>query len=150
VKVIFLEDVRGVGKKGQLLDVSDGHARNYLLPKKLAVEATKSNLNELAAKERAAETKNKRELEKALKIAESFKDKVLVISVKSGEKGKLYGSVTNKEIAAAILEQIGVNIDKKKITLSETIKSTGEKQAFVKVHSEVTVEITIDVRGVES
>jgi large subunit ribosomal protein L9 len=150
MKVILLEDIKGVGKKGQLLNASDGHARNYLLPKKLAVEATKANMNELEAKEKSLASKNRRDFEKAQKLSDRLKEKAVVISVKAGDTGKLYGSVTSREIAAALSEQTGIVIDKKKIVLPDTIKSTGEKQVSVKLHADVVAEITVDVKGIST
>ncbi len=145
MKVILLEDIKGFGKKGQILDASDGHARNYLFPKKLAVEANKANLNELEQKKKSVEAKLQRELDAAKEFGAKLKDSKITIPVKAGENGKLFGSVTNAEIAEAIRQQLGVSVDKKKISLPEQIKSVGEKKADIKLHTQVNVTITIDV-----
>ena len=116
MKLILLEDVKSVGKKGDIVNKNDGYALNYLIPKKLAVEATKANMNDLELKKKAEEKRKKEELEEAKKIAEQLNDKVVKVSVKAGENGKVFGSVTNKEIADALAKQTGMDIDKKKIS----------------------------------
>lgn len=145
MKVILLQDIKGVGKKGQLLDASDGHAKNYLIPRKMAIEASKANLNELEQKKKSEENKRQHELEKAQALAASLQESAIRVSVKTGENGKLFGSVTSKEIASALLSQAGINLDRKKINLSEPIKSTGEKQVEIKLHPQVTAKVTVQV-----
>ena len=122
MKLILLEDVKSVGKKGDIVNKNDGYALNYLIPKKLAVEATKANMNDLELKKKAEEKRKKEELEEAKKIAEQLNDKVVKVSVKAGENGKVFGSVTNKEIADALAKQTGMDIDKKKISFDAPIK----------------------------
>ena len=131
MKLILLEDVKGVGKKGDIVNKNDGYAINYLIPKKLAVEATKSNINDLELKKKADERRKKEEYEEAKALGDKIKDKVVKVSVKAGENGKVFGSVTNKEIAAALLSQTGIDIDKKK----------------VKLHPQVTVEMAVEIAG---
>lgn len=145
MKVILLEDIKGVGKKGQLLNASDGHARNYLIPKKLAVEATKGNLNELEKKEKSELAKKQKEKEEAIELGKELEKTPIKIHVKIGENGKLFGSVTNKEIAQALEEQTGIKIDKKKIILEETIKNIGTKTVEIKLHPSVTSKLTINI-----
>ncbi|MEA4971867.1 MAG: 50S ribosomal protein L9 [Candidatus Metalachnospira sp.] len=147
MKLILLEDVKGVGKKGDLINKNDGYALNFLIPKKLAVEATKANINELELKKRAEEKKKKEELDEASKIGEELKEKIVKVSVKAGENGRVFGSVTNKEIAAALAAQTGMDIDKKKITFDEPIKMVGRRTVKVKLHPQVTVDLTIEIAG---
>jgi len=147
MKVILLQDVKGTGKKGEIINASDGHARNYLLPRKMAVEANKTNMAQLEQQQKAVERKRQQELLKAQELAKELSEKKIVIGVKVGENGKLFGSVTNKEIAIAFLEQEGIEIDKKKIILDEPIKSAGEKAVEIKLHSQVTATVTIIVKA---
>ena len=145
MKVILLEDVKGVGKKGQIINASDGHARNFLFPKKMAVEATKDEIAKLDAKNKSAEHKKQVEIENALNLKKELENKVIKIEVKKGESGKLFGSVTNKEISDALSAQEGLNIDKKKIVVTEPIKSVGQKQVDVKLYAEITAKITVEI-----
>ncbi len=145
MKVILLQDVKGTGKKGDLIEAADGHARNYLIPKKLGIEATKANMTELEQKHKSEERKRVAELEAARALGDSLKDKVIKVHVKAGENGRMFGSVTNKEIAAAISSQTGIEIDRKRIVLADAIKATGEKQIEIKLHTDVTVKVTVDV-----
>ncbi len=147
MKLILLEDVKGVGKKGDIVNKNDGYAINYLIPKKLAVEATKSNINDLELKKKADERRKKEEYEEAKALGDKIKDKVVKVSVKAGENGKVFGSVTNKEIAAALLSQTGIDIDKKKITFDDPIKMVGRRTVKVKLHPQVTVEMAVEIAG---
>ena len=147
MKLILLEDVKGVGKKGDVLNKNDGYALNFLIPKKLAVEATKSNINDLELKKKADERRKKEEYEEAKELGEKLKDKIVKVSVKAGENGKVFGSVTNKEISAALLQQTGIDIDKKKITFNDPIKMVGRRTVKVKLHPKVTVELTVEIAG---
>lgn len=147
MKLILLEDVKGVGKKGDVVNKNDGYALNFLIPKKLAVEATKSNINDLELKKKADERRKKEEYEEAKELGEKLKDKIVKVSVKAGENGKVFGSVTNKEISAALLQQTGIDIDKKKITLNDPIKMVGRRTVKVKLHPKVTVELTVEIAG---
>jgi len=145
MQVILLQDIKNVGKKGQLLEAADGYARNYLIPRKMAVEATKGNVNELEAKNKALVAKAEKELENAREFAKNLEGKKINIKVKMGENGKLFGSVTNKEVAIALSEQFGISIDKKKIVLNEPIKMVGEKDVEIKIMQEVSAKIIVNV-----
>ncbi len=147
MKLILLEDVKGVGKKGDLVNKNDGYALNFLIPKKLAVEATNANINELQFKKKAEEKKKKEELDEATRIGEELKEKIVKVKVKAGENGKVFGSVTNKEIAAALAAQTGMEIDKKKITFDDPLKMVGRRIVKVKLHPQVTVELTVEISG---
>ncbi len=143
MKVILLEDVKGTGKKGQIVNASDGYANNFLLPKKLAVAATNDNLNSIKLQKKAEEKRKAEELAAAKELAEKLGKKDIKISVKTGDNGKLFGSVTNKEIAAAIEQQTGLVIDKKKIVLNDQIKMVGTRHVNIKLHPEVTAEVKV-------
>ena len=143
MKVILLEDVKGTGKKGQIVNASDGYANNFLFPKKLAVAATNDNLNSIKLQKKAEDKRKAEELAAAKELAEKLTNKDIKISVKTGDNGKLFGSVTNKEIAAAIEQQTGLVIDKKKIVLNDQIKMVGEKTVAVKLHPQVTAELKV-------
>lgn len=145
MKVILLKDVKGQGKQGDVVKVSDGYARNYLFPNNLAVEATKSNLNELKTRKAADDKRRQTELDKARKQAEAISNLEVVVTAISGESGKLFGSVTNKEIADVLKEKHGIDIDRKKIVLSEPIRSLGSYQLEVKVYPEVTARLKVRV-----
>ena len=145
MKVILLEDVKGTGKKGQIIDASDGHARNFLLPRKLAAEATKANLAQLEAKQKNDEHKLQKEKDAARQLAERLKEFNLSIPVRVGENGKLFGSVSNKEIAEALQSQAGIAVDKKKIVLGEPVKALGHYMVNLKLSAQVTAQISFDV-----
>ncbi|HIW26197.1 MAG TPA: 50S ribosomal protein L9 [Firmicutes bacterium] len=147
MKLILLEDVKGVGKKGDIVNKNDGYAINFLIPKKLAVEATNANLNDLELKKKSEAKRKKEELEEAQKLGAELNDKVVKVKVKAGENGKVFGSVTNKEIASALLEQTGIDIDKKKISFDDPIKMVGRRIVKVKLHPQVTVELTVEIAG---
>lgn len=145
MKVILLTDVKGIGKKGEIVNASDGHARNYLIPKKLAVQADKQNLNELSAK-KSSET-HRRELEKqeAIRIKEKIEKEVLILKVKAGENGKTFGSITSKEISENIEKEFKENIDKKKVIMQEPIKTIGGYVVDLKLFEGVICKLTISV-----
>ena len=142
MKMILLQDVKSVGKKGDLINASEGYAKNFLLPRKLAVEATKSNLNDYELKQKA---EAKRKLEKAQATAKELEDKVVTIKVKTGGNGKLFGSVTNKEVAEEIVKQTKLDIDKKKVSIGDPIKMLGERTAVIKLHPKVTAEVKVKI-----
>lgn len=145
MKIILLEDVKSLGKKDEIVDVSDGYARNYVLPKKLGVEATSKNLNDLKLK-KAHEDKVAAEiLAQAKALADKMKDESITLSIKVGEGGKTFGSVSSKEIAEAIKSQLGHNIEKKKIVLKEPIKSLGTHIVDIKLHTKVTAQMSVKV-----
>lgn len=122
MKVILLDNIKGVGKKDEIINASDGYARNYLFPKKLAIEATKENLGKLESKNEANKFKKQNEKNDAIEVANKLKELVLTIKVKAGENGKIFGGVTSKEISENLKEQYKIEIDKKKIEVKETIK----------------------------
>lgn len=145
MKIILLEDVKSLGKKDEIVDVSDGYARNYVLPKKLGVEATSKNLNDLKLK-KAHEDKVAAEiLAQAKELADKMKDESITLSIKVGEGGKTFGSVSSKEIAEAMKSQLGHNIEKKKIVLKEPIKSLGTHIVDIKLHTKVTAQMSVKV-----
>ena len=133
MKVIFQQDVRGQGKKGEMKDVSEGYARNYLIPRKLAVEATRDNLNAMAQKEKAKRAQELREREAAGENARRLRDVVVTIRARAGANGKLFGSVTNQEIADALAEQHGIVIEKNRFIQSEPIKTYGNYEVKCKL-----------------
>ena len=145
MKVILLEDVKSVGQKGELVNTSDGYAKNFLFPKKLAVEATKSNLNDFELKQKAEAKRKKEEFEQAQAMAKELENKIVTVKVKTGENGKLFGSVTNKEVAEEIVKQTGLEIDKKKVSIGDPIKMVGERTAVIKLHPKVSAEIAIKI-----
>lgn len=142
MKVIILSDVKNVGKKGEVINVSDGYYRNFLAPKKLAEEATESTLHILNKKNENERRKKLAEIEDAQKIAESLKGKEIKVSVKSGDNGKLFGSITNKDIAELIKVQYSMEIDKKKISM-DPIKSTGLFDIEVKLYADVSTKMKV-------
>ena len=147
MKVILIEDVKGTGKKGQMIEASDGHARNFLIPRKLAVEATKANIAGLENQQKRAEQKHELEVAAAQKIADQIKDVKLTLKVKVGKDGKMFGSIANKELADALQVQQKIAVDKKKIVLSAPVKATGAYTATVKLHPQVSVPLQFEVTG---
>ncbi|HHU49886.1 MAG: 50S ribosomal protein L9 [Caldicoprobacterales bacterium] len=145
MKVILLQDVKGHGKKGDVVNASDGYARNYLFPRKLAIEATDKNLRELRSRQAAESKRKQAELEEARKQAEALSSLEVVVKAKSGESGKLFGSITNKEIADTLKKQHNIDLDRKKIVLPEPIRSLGSFQLEVKVYPEVTAKLNVKV-----
>ena len=145
MKVILLEDVKSLGKKGDICDVSDGYARNFIIPKKKGVEATPDNLNNLKLKNANDAKVAKENLENAQALAAQLADKAVVIRVRVGEGGKLFGAIASKEIAAAVLDQTGLEVDKKKIVLADAIKVLGDHKVKVKLHKDVTASLLVKV-----
>ncbi len=145
MKVILLEDVKSLGKKGDIVDVSDGYARNFLLARKKGVEANNKNMNDLKLKKANDEKVAAQNLQDAKETAENLSDKVVVLKLKAGEGGKTFGSVSNKEIAEAAKEQFGLDIDKKKVVINEPIKSLGTYEVTVKLHQKVTGTLKVKV-----
>lgn len=143
--IILIEDVKSLGKKGDLVKVNDGYARNFILPKKLGMEATPKNLNELKLKKANEEKVLKEILEEAQAFAKDLEDKSVVLKIKAGEGGRTFGSVSTKEIAAAAKEQLGIEIDKKKMHLDVPIKSMGTFQVAIKLHPKVTGTLKVKV-----
>ena len=145
MKVILLQDIKGVGKKDEIINASDGYARNFLLPKKMAVEADKNNLNKLNVKKENEKQRKQNELENAKEIAEKMKTITLKIKAKSGENGKIFGGITSKEIAENLKEQYNINVDKKKISIQETIKILGNYFVEIKLHEGITAKLAISI-----
>ena len=145
MQVILTQDVKGQGKKGQMVKVSDGYARNYLLPKGLATEATKSNINVLKGKQESLAFKIKTETEEAQKIAEKMKEIVVKIKAKAGSNGKLFGSVTSKDVADALTAQHHIKLDKKKFVMSD-IKKLGVTEVQVKLYTGITGTLKVNVK----
>ena len=146
MKVILLEDVKSLGKKGEVVNVNDGYARNFVLPKKLGVEATGKNMNDLKLQKANEEKVAKEHLEAAQAFAKDMENDHVVVSIKAGECGRTFGSVSSKEIATAYKEQCGKEIDKKKILLPEPIKSFGVYEVSVKLHPKVTGTLKVKVQ----
>lgn len=144
MKVVLLADVKGHGKKGELCNVSDGYARNFLFPKKLAVEADSTALNELKGREEAKAHHKQEEINAAKATAEALNGKTVVIKAKAGTGGRLFGSVTSKEIAAEIKRSLGIEIDRKKMNVAD-IKSFGEFTAEIKLYQGITASLTVKV-----
>lgn len=145
MKVIFLQDVKGSGKKGEIKNVADGYARNMLFPKKFAVEATSSNLSELAGQKSSAQHKIDMEKQAANEIAAKINDKKVIIKAKAGNNTKLFGSVTSNHVSEALEKQFDVKIDKKKINLKTDIKNFGTYDAVIKLYTGITANITVEV-----
>jgi len=142
MKVILLKDIKSVGKKGDVINAADGYARNFLFPRKLAEEATDSNMHILNRKDENERKKKTSEIEQAQKLANSLKDKVVKMVMKAGENGKLFGAITTKDIAVAINEQCNLDIDKKKI-VTDTIKLLGTYDVEVKIYPEISTKIKV-------
>ena len=144
MKVILTQDVKGKGKKGQMIEVSDGYARNFMLPKKLAIEATPDAINTMKMNDKATQERIAREKAEALEISKKLRAMTLVVKAKGGGAGRLFGAVTNAEIASA-LEKQGVKLDKRKIVLNETIKSVGTYTATCKLGYEINAPLTVKI-----
>lgn len=145
MKVILLEDVKSLGKKGEIVNVSDGYARNMILPKKLGLEATSKNLNDLKLQNQHAEKVAQENLEVAKKFAEELKDKKVEVKMKSGEGGRTFGSISTKEISEAAKKQLNLELDKKKMLLKDPIKALGTYEVQIKLHPQVTGTFTVHV-----
>lgn len=146
MKVILLQDVKALGKKGQTVEVSDGYARNFILPKKLGIEANAKNINDLKLQKAHEEKVAKEQLEEAKGLAAKIEGLEVELSIKSGKDGRTFGSVSTKEIAQAFKEQHGIEIDKKKISLDEPIRTVGTSIVSIKLHREVTAKLNVRVR----
>ena len=146
MKVILLQDIKNVGKRDEVINANDGYARNYLFPKKLAIEATKENMTKLEAKQKVAQNQKLLEIEEAKKIAEKIKVITLDITVKAGENGKIFGGVTSKEIAEELEKQHKIAVDKKKINLKETVKTIGAFTVEIKLGDGVVGSLKINIK----
>ncbi len=145
MQVILLQDVKSLGKKDEIVTVSDGYARNMILPKKLGVEANAKNLNDLKLRNERAERIAEEQLEAARQLAEDLEGKTVELKIRAGEGGKTFGSVSTKEIAAAAKEQLGLDLDKKKMILSEPIKALGTYVIEIRLHPKVTGNLCVNV-----
>ena len=145
MEVVLLEDVKALGKKGQVVKVNEGYARNFILPKKLGVEATPKNLNDLKLQKANADKIAAEQLAAAKELGEKLGASSVTLSIKAGDNGKDFGSVSGKEIAKAIQDQLGLEIDKKKLVLPEPLKTFGNHEVPVKLHKDVTAKLTVKV-----
>ncbi len=144
MKVILLQDVKGKGKKGQLLEVSDGYARNFMLPKKLAIEATADAINTMRMNDKATQERIAREKAEALAVSKQLREMTVVVKAKGGGAGRLFGSVTNQEIADALSKQ-GIKLDKRKIVISDPIKNVGTYTVTCKLGYEISAPLTVKI-----
>lgn len=145
MKIILLQDEKKLGKKGDIIEASEGYARNYILPKKIGVEATPKNMNDLKLQKANSEKIAREQLEAAKALAVDLEDKIVVVKIKAGEGGKVFGSVSAKEIGSALKEQYNIEIDKKKLQLSESLKSFGSYEVPIKLHPQVTGKVIVKV-----
>lgn len=145
MQIVLLEDVKSLGKKGEIVKVNEGYARNFILPKKLGVEATAKNLNDLKLKKANEEKVAAQQLAEARELGTKLEKASVTLSIKAGENGKAFGSVSGKEISKAVQDQLGLEIDKKKLVLPEPLKTFGTHEVPVKLHRDVTVKLAVKV-----
>ncbi len=146
MKVILLQDVKGKGKKGQLLEVSDGYARNYMLPRKIAIEATADAVNTKNMNDKAAAEKQAKERAEAMELSRKLREMTLTVMAKGGGNGRLFGSVTNQEIADSLKSVAGITLDKRKIVISDPIKNVGTYTVTCKLGYEITAPLTVKIQ----
>lgn len=147
MKVILKEDVKALGKKGKVCEVSDGYARNFLIPKGMAIEATIGNIQDLAHKQKQEDLRKQKEKDEAVALKNKLESINVLLKVKVGDKGKLFGSVTNKEVADVLGQSYGIKLDKRKIEVKEPIKALGNYTVTAKLHPDVGAELKISVEG---
>jgi len=145
MKVILLQDVKGKGKKGQMIEVSDGYARNFMLPKKLAIEATADAINTMRMNDKATQERIAREKAEALALSKQLREMTLVVTCKGGGNGRLFGSVTSQEIADALKAKSGITLDKRKLVISDTIKNVGTYTITCKLGYEINAPLTVKI-----
>ena len=145
MKVILLQDVKGKGKKGQMIEVSDGYARNFMLPKELAIEATADAINTMRMNDKATQERIAKEKAEALALSKQLREMTLVVTAKGGGAGRLFGSVTNQEIADALEKKSGIKLDKRKIVISDPIKAVGTYTVNCKLGYEITAPLTVKI-----
>ncbi len=145
MKVILLQDVKGKGKKGQMLEVSDGYARNFMLPRKMAIEATPDAINTMKKNDKATQERIARVKAEALAISNELRQMTLTVVARGGGNGRLFGSVTNQEIADALAKNAGIKLDKRKILISDTIKNVGTYTVTCKLGYEITAPLTVKI-----
>ena len=147
MKVILLEDVKSLGKKGEIVNVNDGYARNFILPKKLGLEATSKNLNDLKLQKQNDEKVAQEKLDAAKALAEEIKEKSITVKIQAGVEGRVFGSISSKEIALEAKKQLNMDIDKKKIVIPDAIKSLGTYNVNIKLHKDVTATLRVKVEA---
>ena len=147
MKVILLEDVKSLGKKGEIVNVNDGYARNFILPKKLGLEATSKNLNDLKLQKQNDEKVAQEKLDAAKALAEEIKEKSITVKIQAGVEGKVFDSISSKEIATEAKKQLNMDIDKKKIVIPDAIKSLGTYNVNIKLHKDVTATLAVKVEA---
>ena len=147
MKVILLEDVKSLGKKGEIVNVNDGYARNFILPNKLGLEATSKNLNDLKLQKQNDEKVAQEKLDAAKALAEEIKEKSITVKIQAGVEGRVFGSISSKEIALEAKKQLNMDIDKKKIIIPDAIKSLGTYNVNIKLHKDVTATLTVKVEA---
>ena len=145
MKVILLQDVKGKGKKGQMIEVSDGYARNFMLPKKMAIEATPDAINTMRMNDKATQERIAKEKAEALALSKQLREMTLTVSCKGGGNGRLFGSVTSQEIADALAKNSGIKLDKRKLVMGETIKNVGSYTVTCKLGYEITAPLTVKI-----
>ena len=145
MKVILTQDVKGKGKKGQMIEVSDGYARNFMLPRKMAIEATPDAVNTMKMNDKATQERIAREKAEALEISKTIRGLTVVVKAKGGGAGRLFGSITNQEIADSLKAQSGIELDKRKIVISDTIKTVGTYTVTCKLGYEITAPLTVKI-----
>ena len=148
MKVILMQDVKGKGKKGQMIEVSDGYARNYMLPRKIAIEATADAVNTMKMNDKATQERIAREKAEALETSKKLREMTLVVKAKGGGAGRLFGSVTNQEIADALAKNAGIKLDKRKIVISDPIKSVGTYTVTCKLGYEINAPLTVKIEEI--
>ena len=148
MKVILLQDVKGKGKKGQMIEVSDGYARNFMLPKKMAIEATADAINTMRMNDKATQERIAKEKAEALAVSKQLRELTLVVTAKGGGAGRLFGSVTNQEIADALKAKTGITLDKRKIVIADPIKSVGTYTVTCKLGYEISAPLTVKIEEV--
>lgn len=146
MKVILLQDVKGKGKKGQMLEVSDGYARNYMLPRKMAIEATADAVNTMRMNDKATQERIAREKAEAMETAKKLREMTVTVTAKGGGNGRLFGSITNQEIADALKAKTGIALDKRKIVIADAIKNVGTYTVTCKLGYEITAPLTVKIK----
>ena len=148
MKVILLQDVRGKGKKGQMVEVSDGYARNYMLPRKIAMEATADAVNTMRMNDKATQERIAKEKAEAMEVSKKLREMTVVVNAKGGGNGRLFGSVTNQEIADALKAKTGIALDKRKIVITDAIKNVGTYTVTCKLGYEITAPLTVKIEEI--
>ena len=148
MKVILLQDVKGKGKKGQMIEISDGYARNYMLPRKIAIEATADAVNTMRMNDKATQERIAKEKAEAMEVSKKLREMTVVVNAKGGGNGRLFGSVTNQEIADALKAKTGIALDKRKIIITDAIKNVGTYTVTCKLGYEITAPLTVKIEEI--